>query len=83
MMILDRVDANTEMYVALAGLQTKQITLTNACKNRKYTKISYVQCGRFLSKEEPETVTISKTGKFAGNVLNKVQPPVWLSLAHS
>jgi hypothetical protein len=54
-----------------------QLTLDNTCKNRKYTKMSYVQCGRFLSKEETET------GKFAGNVLNKVQLPVWLSLAHS
>jgi hypothetical protein len=60
-----------------------QIILNNTVKNRKYTKKSYVQCDRFLSKEEPETVTISKTGKFAGNVLNKMQPPVWLSLAHS
>jgi hypothetical protein len=83
MMILVRVDANMETYVALAELRTMQITLNNACKNRKYTKMSYVQCGRFLSKEESETVTISKTGKFAGIVLNKVQPPVWLSLAHS
>jgi hypothetical protein len=60
-----------------------QITLNNTVKNREYTKKSYVQCSRFLSKEEPEAVTISKIGKFAGNVLKKVQPPVWLSLAHS
>lgn len=60
MMILARVDANKEMYVALAGLQTLQIILNTTVKNSKYTKKSYVQCGRFLSKEEPETVTISK-----------------------
>jgi hypothetical protein len=76
MMTLARVDANKGTYVAQVGLQTTQITMNNNVKNRKYTKTSYIQCGRFLSKEERETVTISKTRKFAGNVLNKVQPPV-------
>lgn len=82
MMILTRVYANKETCCT-GRIMNMQIILNNTVKNRKYTKKSYVQCDRFLSKEEPETVIISKTGKFAGNVLNKIQPPVWLSLAHS
>lgn len=70
-MILARVDANKEMHVAPAGLQTMQITFNNTVKNRKYTKKTYIQGGRFLSKEEPETVIISRTGKFAGSVLKQ------------
>ena len=73
-MILARVDANTETYAALVGLRTMQITLKNTVKNRKYTKKSYIQCGRFLLKEEPEAVSHKICSQQKSMVIKKKCP---------